>query len=193
MRHLSTYWRIQQVASWCNIPCVSPCQIKLQSPTQISVWVKTRLLPPLVLYHHPSQVWEGVGGWKEADSHKCSSSPPDSFGCGVIAAMCNLLQPTFLLRGSRLANPLKHEINRSQGVWLIHTQGTRHHPDLIMKRFQRVFNLQIDFSASFSKVRIVRSGKSPGGKWCLIHSSCCWWGSWNCCSVMTKTMQVYGR
>lgn len=138
---------MQQVAPWCNIPCVlMPDNYCVPSPDLSSCNNQTSSPPLLALCHHPSQGWGGLEGSEGADSHKRSSSSPLPLHLAVESFLlhancCSLLS-------SQGFGP-KPEINFSQGVWLInkHTRGTQHHPDLIMKRFPRAFDPQIDSSA----------------------------------------------
>lgn len=128
---------------WVPNPNLSLCSNEVFLPASCSV------TPPGT----GEKEWRGLKG---GDGHKCSSSSPlplsktvflwgGGFHCYCYS--WSSMQPP---EGLSYMAQARAKFDSGRSVWLTHSQGTQHHPDLIMKRFLRAFDPKLTFLLFFA-------------------------------------------
>lgn len=140
---------------WVPNPNLSLCSNEVFLPASCSV------TPPGT----GEKEWRGLKG---GDGHKCSSSSPLPlsktvflWGGGVSLLLPDSWSSMQPPEGLSYMAQARAKFDSGRSVWLTHSQGTQHHPDLIMKRFLRAFDPKLTFLLFFaffcSEPRLMRS------------------------------------
>lgn len=129
---------------WVPNPNLSLCSNEVFLPASCSV------TPPGT----GEKEWRGLKG---GDGHKCSSSSPLPlsktvflWGGGVSLLLPDSWSSMQPPEGLSYMAQARAKFDSGRSVWLTHSQGTQHHPDLIMKRFLRAFDPKLTFLLFFA-------------------------------------------